>query len=493
MNGNGDNLFEFGAFSLDVSERRLLKDGHPIHLQPKAFETLLVLVANCGHLVTKEQLIDRVWADAFVEENNLTKNIYNLRKALNTGGGKYIETIPRVGYRFNPDLHPVSGNDDGDLIVEKVTNSRLLIRETIEEETFAVGSGKQYLRYVLALALAGLFVTAAIFAIFNIRDRAEASALATGSSKAEARENYLRGRALWQTRDAQDLHESTLLLERSIALDPTSAPARSALADAYAFDLVNHKNAEEQAREAIRLDPGLGEPHATIGFIRMFWDWNFADAETELKTAIELSPNYPTAHQWYAMNLAINGRKDAALWEIERALSLEPSSLSINSDRCQMLYFVHRQDEAREQCQRTLEMNGRFLNAHVNLYDIYLAKGEYAEAVEEHLAIQRLRSGAKYEAETPLEKSLRQAFADGGIRQFWKALIDESLTQQAAYYQLARCAARLGEREKAIYWLNQAYERHDPDLVLVAADPLFDEYHVGRDDLGFLKRLLNGN
>jgi tetratricopeptide (TPR) repeat protein len=100
-----------------------------------------------------------------------------------------------------------------------------------------------------------------------------------------------------------------------------------------------------EANEAIRIDPSLGEPHASIGFVRMFWEWRFADAEAEFKQAIELSPNYATAHQWYAINFAAAARKDSAMAEIDRALELEPASVAINSDRCQILYFAHRSDD----------------------------------------------------------------------------------------------------------------------------------------------------
>ena len=109
MLSNGDKQYVFGEFCLDAAERLLLKNGRPIHLQRKAFDTLLVLVANRGRLVTKDQLIDNVWADAFVEENNLTKNISILRKALNSADARYIETVPRVGYRFTDGDIPFNG------------------------------------------------------------------------------------------------------------------------------------------------------------------------------------------------------------------------------------------------------------------------------------------------------------------------------------------------------------------------------------------------
>src|SRR5262249_10274856 len=95
------HFYEFGPFRLDATERLLLRDGQHIPLTPKAFETLLTLVENSGHVIEKDELIKKIWPDTFVEEVNLARNVYSLRKVL--GGEQatqYIETIPKRGYRF---------------------------------------------------------------------------------------------------------------------------------------------------------------------------------------------------------------------------------------------------------------------------------------------------------------------------------------------------------------------------------------------------------
>ncbi len=102
MTQQAKGFFEFGPFRMDTAERLLLRDGQPVPLTPKAFETLLVLVRNSGHMLGKEELMKTVWPETFVEEGNLTQNIFLLRKALgeDPDGRRYIETIPRLGYRF---------------------------------------------------------------------------------------------------------------------------------------------------------------------------------------------------------------------------------------------------------------------------------------------------------------------------------------------------------------------------------------------------------
>jgi DNA-binding winged helix-turn-helix (wHTH) protein/pimeloyl-ACP methyl ester carboxylesterase len=106
MAADEGSVYEFGNFRLEVRERRLLRDGHPIALTTKVFETLSVLIARSGRLLTKDELMQHVWPDTAVEENNLNHNISVLRHALGEqpGGPRFIETVPRVGYRFVADV-----------------------------------------------------------------------------------------------------------------------------------------------------------------------------------------------------------------------------------------------------------------------------------------------------------------------------------------------------------------------------------------------------
>lgn len=112
MSNKFNHLYEFGSFRLSLTDRILVRDGELVPLTPKAFETLLVLVQNSGHVVEKEELLKTVWPDTFVEEATLAQNIFTLRKALGKGekdGPTYIETVPKRGYRFVAqvkELHP---------------------------------------------------------------------------------------------------------------------------------------------------------------------------------------------------------------------------------------------------------------------------------------------------------------------------------------------------------------------------------------------------
>src|SRR5262249_23205870 len=128
------HFYEFGPFRLDETERLLLRDGQTVAITPKAFDMLLVLVQNSGHLLDKEELMKALWSDSFVEEANLSYNVFALRKALSEGNGKqtYIETIPKRGYRFVANVREVV-DEGGDLIVEERSETRVVVEQ--EEQT----------------------------------------------------------------------------------------------------------------------------------------------------------------------------------------------------------------------------------------------------------------------------------------------------------------------------------------------------------------------
>jgi DNA-binding winged helix-turn-helix (wHTH) protein len=124
-------VFEFGPFRLDAEERVLRRDGKPVPLTLKAFDLLMLLVENSGHIVEKDALMNRVWAGSFVEEGNLKVTVSMLRKALgdSDGSNRYIETVPRRGYRFAGQVTEITPESVGVLIHER-TRESLTIEET---------------------------------------------------------------------------------------------------------------------------------------------------------------------------------------------------------------------------------------------------------------------------------------------------------------------------------------------------------------------------
>src|SRR5947207_3324124 len=129
------HIYQFCGFRLDSVERTLLRNGQPIGLTIKAFDILLVLVRNAGHVMGKDELMNAVWPETAVEESNLSQNIYVLRKTLGqlTNGQDFIETVPRVGYRFVPPVTEVQ-QGGADLVLERHTSSEIVVQQVEEQE-----------------------------------------------------------------------------------------------------------------------------------------------------------------------------------------------------------------------------------------------------------------------------------------------------------------------------------------------------------------------
>ena len=135
MRNSFRHFYDFGPFRLDPQKHRLLRDGEVVPLSPKALEALLVLVSNSGKLLEREQLMQALWADTLVEDANLTVAISHLRKTLGQNGEttEYIETVPRVGYRFVADVREVR-EEPVPLVIEKRTLSRTVIEEDLVQD-----------------------------------------------------------------------------------------------------------------------------------------------------------------------------------------------------------------------------------------------------------------------------------------------------------------------------------------------------------------------
>jgi TolB-like protein/DNA-binding winged helix-turn-helix (wHTH) protein/Flp pilus assembly protein TadD len=153
-----NHLYEFGSFRLDEAERLLLRDGVPVPLEPKVFDTLLQLIRNRGRLLEKGELMDRVWSDAAVEEGSLTRNISTLRRALGDGenGLRYIETVPRRGYRFVAGVRDLGGGRPAAVQGDA--------RAAAESPAGGRCANLRRCRSVAAAAVAGLAVVAAVVA-----------------------------------------------------------------------------------------------------------------------------------------------------------------------------------------------------------------------------------------------------------------------------------------------------------------------------------------
>lgn len=476
MNKPTKSFYLFDSFKVDVSERQLWQDEKLVSLTPKVFDMLLILLENKGRTVEKEELLKQVWADTFVEEGSLNRNISTLRKALgdNSSEQKFIKTLPKRGYRFTANVEKI--------FTEEETNET--VDSPLKEDNQSFSPSKFPFQIsatkVFLAVLAVLISTIILFLGFRQPEtEVDLSGLTenerqllkdNNSTNTQSVEYYVKGRSLWHQRSAEGLYQSIIYLERAVKNDPEFALARAALADAYAFDAGKWKLAKNEAEEVIRLNPSLGESYATIGFVQMFWEWKVKESARSFQKAVEISPNYPTAHQWYAINLIFNGQGAAALVEMKRALELAPDSIAINADLCQTYYYLQKYDDALAQCRKTLEMDESFLNAHNYLSDIYAAKGMYDKAVEEFFTIEKLKSDFALPAHH-LE-NLRKSYESGGIQGFWKTHV-AYFEETKGEYAPAKYYMRLGKKDKALIALKKICESRQFNFISLISDPVF--------------------
>ena len=166
MNEQSGQIYEFGDFRLNKPERLLTRAGKPLALTPKAFDLLVLLVERHGSLLTKDELMNAVWADSFVEEANLNVNISTLRKVL--GENSFIETVPKKGYRFAADVREI--NAESDIIIANYTKTRIVAEEEITVEDslpLALPQRNQTEKLVpVVFALAILFLVGAVFYLY---------------------------------------------------------------------------------------------------------------------------------------------------------------------------------------------------------------------------------------------------------------------------------------------------------------------------------------
>lgn len=297
----------------------------------------------------------------------------------------------------------------------------------------------------------------------------------------EAYQLYLKGRFYWNKRGPADLQKAIPFFEQAIEKDPNYALAYSGLADSYALLTAYDEpprqlmpKAKEAALKALALDDTLAEAHTSLGQITAYYDYDFATAERQFRRAIELNPNYATAHQWLAENLAAMKRLDESQAEIRRALELDPLSVIMNRIYGDILMDARKFDEAIQQYQRALTLDPNFPATHYFLGRAYEAKGMYAEAVEEY-------SKLAYAGGAPPERvqKLNEIYAKSGWKAYVQMNLDRAVSQSngpatTPPFVIAGMYARLGRNEEAIAWLEKCYEQRDFRLRLIGVAFEFD-------------------
>ena len=296
---------------------------------------------------------------------------------------------------------------------------------------------------------------------------------------------YLQGRFFWNRRTPEAIKKAIDHFEQAVARDASYAPAHAGLADCYALlasielgilpPIEAMPKAKNAARRAAELDPSLAEAHASLGFAALWFDWDWAAADKELRRAIELNPAYPTARQWYAEYLATLDRMEDSVAQYRQALVLDPLSPLLHTALGAEYYFERDYDRSIDQSRRALDLDPNFILAYFNVGRAYVQKRAYAKAIAELTKARELSAES-----SAMTMALGYAYAAAAKKSDAVKMI-EFLKARArrgyvpAFY-LGAIYAGLRDVEQSLAWLKKAHdERCDYMVHLVkeaAADPL---------------------
>ncbi|MDQ3743851.1 MAG: tetratricopeptide repeat protein [Acidobacteriota bacterium] len=294
-------------------------------------------------------------------------------------------------------------------------------------------------------------------------------------------QSYIKGRYYWNKRTADDIRKAVSYFEDAIIEDPSYALAYAGLADAYSTlgvldDLAPQETmpkARSAALKALELDDDLAEAHASLGYVKHRYEWDWAGAEREFRRAIELKPGYATAHQWYGWYLICLGKSDEALAEFRSAQSLDPLSLYTNLTMGAPYFYSRQYEKAAEQYRKVIEMNPDFWLAHLWLARTYEQEGRYEDALDE---LQKVSKNTGANAAEVSDRGCVYALA-GKTAEARAALAE--LQQMSRRRYVAPCGAAvvyagLGQKDEAFEWLAKALKVRDNTLVLIEVDPRLD-------------------
>jgi len=308
---------------------------------------------------------------------------------------------------------------------------------------------------------------------------------------------YLKGQFFYRKLSEPDLLKSIDYYEQAIGLDPNYALAYVGIANSYLSlgGVLGFRSpaetlpkAREAAMRAVSLDDTLANAHHAVAITKLYFEWNWTDAERELKTALQLDPNYSFAHNTYGTLLQSRGLLNEAWEERKLGRKFDPLSPFAVADVGYPLYYARRFDEAISAYREALELDPNFSWAHLWIGQAYLQKGMYKEAIAEINEAVRLSNG-----DVRMLATLGHSYAVSGNRTEALRILGElqKLSQQryVSPYFIAVVYVGLGDDELALQWLEKAYEERHPYLILLKVEPVFDRLRANQKFVDLEKRV----
>jgi eukaryotic-like serine/threonine-protein kinase len=394
-----------------------------------------------------------------------------------------------------------------DLNVQAVVTGRIVQRgdqiivssELIDARTNHNLWGDQYDRKMSDLLTVQQDITGAIAA--HLRERLSAEpkkeVALGGTGDPEAYQLYLKGRYYWARRTPESLEKSKDYFNQAIQKDPNYAQAYVGLADYYNvvsdYSPVPESEAAAGARaaaeKALAIDGSLVEAHNALA--ASHWArLEFADAEREFQRALEINPNYATAHQWYGLFLSWDARFPEALSHLRRAVELDPLNLQYNTNLGQALGSARQYDASVEQLKKTLEMDPNYANAHSQLAREYFEMGKYDLWLEEWKKAQSL---FQQPDELAIAEEVAKVYSKSGLKPAKLREIEMRKELAKRRYvdptDIAYAYADLGDKEQTFAWLDKAAAEKSGGLEVVKIIPALDPWRKDPRYLDLLKRI----
>ncbi len=487
-------IFRFGAFEADFRSNELRKSGIKVRIQDLPFRALKLFLGRPSRILSRDELREALWPDnVHVDfERGISSTINRLRETLDdtASSPRYIETVPRIGYRW---IAPVEALTTASPVIPSISsgpaagvNSELLLAQNGR-------SWKMLWAMVAMVAMLPLVIGAIIWKHTGLTppsQRQRSPQFATLSAKyvpnPEAEELYLQGRYHWDKRTPEDLHQAVDYFNQAIARDPNYAAAYVGLANCYSllreFAAMPSEeafaHAEAAARKAIELDDSSAEAHTALAFVTFYWNWNAMDAEREFRRALELDPNYVTAHHWYATFLMMLGRLPEALEQIERARQLDPASTAILADKALILFHQGERGQAIALLKQLSASQPAFFSTHRYLSLVYMDKGEYGAYLEEAGKAAELSGDAQ---EMAIVQQAREGYRSGGASGMFQSMV---LAQKQYFeaekmpaFSVATTYARMGQKNEALRYLQTSFRRHEVAFLAIRVHEAFVDLH----------------
>jgi TolB-like protein/Tfp pilus assembly protein PilF len=305
----------------------------------------------------------------------------------------------------------------------------------------------------------------------------------------EAYHLYLKGRYYFNKLTPDGVQRGIEYFKRAIEKDSSYALAYVGLGDCHTY-WAQPSQARDAMARALAIDDTLGEAHASLGFYKFVYDWDFAGAEKEFRQGLKLSPNYAEAHHWSAIYFGNMGRHDEAESEAKLAVELDPLSLLINMTPGLTSYLAREYQRAVEQLLKVIDLDSNFAVAHSVLGNAYLQLGLFEKAMAEYEKVLGLSGDARI-VELAVNALMAHAYAKSGDRSRALKMLEqlEAASQNSdrsvpniSPHSIAEVHAALGQNDLAFAWLNRAYEEHDMQMVSLRVNPTLDPL---RDDSRF--------